>query len=96
LNVSQFGERNAAQFTPAYFIEGPQNERVDAVAVVDWCKTHPTSDRRPPLDKDGGKVEFSNQVPAVRRELPRQADWANPIARMSASADVSVIRTYLA
>jgi hypothetical protein len=40
-----------------YFIEGPENERVDAVAVVDWCKAHPTSDRRPPLDKDGGKVE---------------------------------------
>jgi hypothetical protein len=32
-------------------------------------------------------MKFSNQVPAVRRELPRQADWANPIARMSASSE---------
>jgi hypothetical protein len=34
------------------FIQGPENEKIDAVAVVDWCKAHPTRDRRPPLDND--------------------------------------------
>jgi hypothetical protein len=38
-----------------YFIQGPGDEKVDAVAVVDWCKAHPTSDRRPPLDQDQRK-----------------------------------------
>jgi hypothetical protein len=32
-----------------YFIQGPAGEKIHAVAVVDWCKAHPSTDRRPPL-----------------------------------------------
>ena len=32
-----------------YFIQGPENEKIHAVAIADWCKAHPSRDRRPPL-----------------------------------------------
>lgn len=32
-----------------YFIQGPENEKIHAVAIAVWCKAHPSKDRRPPL-----------------------------------------------
>jgi hypothetical protein len=26
-------------------VQGPNNEKVDAVAITTWCKHHPTRDR---------------------------------------------------
>ena len=31
------------------FIQGPEDVKINAVEIANWCKVNPTNDRRPPL-----------------------------------------------
>src|SRR3954452_17013526 len=62
-NLSQFGERNAAQFTPAYASRDLRTKGLTLLQWSTWCKAHPTSDR-PPLIRTAARLNEVQQSSA--------------------------------